>query len=99
MDNLIIVKITDKLKGGILIMSYMTEMIKKFTDELNIISEKLENEKDEDEIMTLRFQAAVTIELIKNVFMGNAIAKYDSESNEAYIEFNDGIKEKVCLKK
>ncbi|HZK71635.1 MAG TPA: hypothetical protein VFD03_09005 [Clostridia bacterium] len=76
-------------------MGHMTEMMRELTDKLNSIAEKLENETDEDELMTLRIQAGVKIEIMKKLIMAKPIAKYDSENNEAYIVYGDGEKEAV----
>lgn len=75
-------------------MGYKTEMMRELTDKLNNITEKLENETD-DEIMTLLFQANVVIEIIRKIIKGEPIAQYDSENNEAYIVYGDCKKQVI----
>lgn len=76
-------------------MNYLSTSMRELTDKLNSIAEKLENETDEDEIMTLRFQAGVAMEIMKKLVMGKSIAKYDIQNNESYVEFDDGRKKKI----
>lgn len=80
-------------------MGYKTEMMKELTDKLNNITENLENETDDDEIMTLLFQANVVREIIKKIIKGEPIAQYDSENKQAYILYSDGTKKIFSLDK
>lgn len=54
---------------------------------------EFEMSEDEDVIEERRFQAGVTIELIKTLLNGNPIARYDFEKQQAYLLYRDGRRE------
>lgn len=69
-------------------MSVLTKLI----NDLEKIALEFEMSDDEDVIEERRFQAGVTLELIKTLLNGNPIARYDSEKQQAYLLFRDGTK-------
>ena len=49
-----------------------------------------------DEEITERFTKAVELANEKKKAMGVPLPKYNTETKEAYLEYSDGRKEKVC---
>ncbi|WP_457945409.1 hypothetical protein [Caproiciproducens sp. LBM24188] len=72
--------------------NFSSKEIKRLTGELNKVAEELECEMDEDNIMTLRFRAAVILENIRALIRGCPIARYDSETKQSYFLYPDGSK-------
>jgi hypothetical protein len=71
---------------------YSTSVLTKLISDLEKIVLEFEMSDDEDVIEERRFQAGVTLELIKTLLNGNPIARYDSEKQQAYLLFRDGTK-------
>lgn len=77
-------------------MSQLAIMVRKLTDDLNKIVEKIEYKNDvwEDDVkMTLLFSAGVILEKIGKLIKGHPIAMYDSTTKQPYLLYPDGRKE------
>lgn len=65
-------------------MNQLSIIIRKLTEELNIVVEEIEICENKDDKITLLFRAGVILEDIKKLIKGKPVAQYDTENKQPY---------------